>query len=155
MSSSVTEAATKRPPFSKRHIQIHFLPRFLILINISLKRIQFTIFQHWFRQLLSASQATCHCVNQPWPNFIAHIWPQRFNISINRRVTIHRPDRRRLRLQSSGVMWSFRNVKSPQMRSFLNRMFGLTVEISNSALPVICEMNSLVTKCHYWGTGRR
>ena len=36
-------------------------------------KVQFTIFQHWFRQWLGAEQATSHYLNQWWPSSMTHI----------------------------------------------------------------------------------
>ena len=36
-------------------------------------KVQLTIFQHWFRQLLGAEQATSHYLNQCWPSSTMHI----------------------------------------------------------------------------------
>ena len=47
-------------------------------------RVQLTIFQHWFRKLLGADQATSHYLNQWWSNLLTYICVTRLLCDLKR-----------------------------------------------------------------------
>ena len=58
--------AISQTPFSKAFSWIEMYEFWLRSHWSLFLKVQLTIFQHWFRQWLSAGQVTSHCLNQWW-----------------------------------------------------------------------------------------
>ena len=84
------EGETKWLPFSRRHLQMHF--SWMKMYELRQKfhrslfpRVQFTVFQHWFRQWLGADQAANHCLNQ----FLLIYWRIYASLGLNDLINLY------------------------------------------------------------------